>query len=316
MGYLEHGQWRQGRMPSTGGAFIRKDSAFRDQVTADGSSRFPAESHRYHLFVSPACPWACRTLMVRKLKKLEHVIGVTAVSPDMLENGWTFGGATELITGAQYLYEIYQQAEPDYSGSVTVPVLWDIETRTIVNNESSEIIRMLNRAFDEWGDRSVDLYPALLATEIDALNDRIYPSLNNGVYRAGFAHTQEAYEEAANGVFAMLDELEGILSRRRYLAGERLTEADIRLFTTAVRFDLVYYSHFKCNKQQFRDYPNLSGWLRDIYQTDGLAETVDQHQIKRHYYLSQAWVNPTGIIPIGPEIDLVSPHGRERLAAA
>ncbi len=315
MGYLEHGIWHEGRMPATGDAFIRKDSAFRDRISADPAARFPAARHRYHLFVSLACPWACRTLMARKLKKLDHVIGVTVVSPDMLQDGWTFGGATELITGARYLYEIYQQADPDYSGSVTVPVLWDLETRTIVNNESAEIIRMLNSAFNAFGDTSVDLYPAALATEIDALNAPVYEKLNNGVYRAGFARTQEAYEEAAIGVFEMLDILEKRLAGRRYLFGERLTEADIRLFTTLVRFDLVYYSHFKCNLRQLRDYPNLSGWLRDVYQIDGIAETVDLHQIKRHYYLSQTWVNPTGIVPIGPEIDLTSPHGRERLAA-
>jgi putative glutathione S-transferase len=252
--------------------------------------------------------------MVRKLKKLDGAIGVSIVGPDMLEHGWTFGEATDALTGIRHLYELYQQAAPDYSGRVTVPVLWDIEARTIVNNESAEIIRMLNRAFEPWADRSVDLYPAEHAAEIDRLNDWIYETLNNGVYRAGFARSQQAYEEAAQAVFETLDALEDRLSSRRYLVGKHLTEADVRLFTTLVRFDAVYYAHFKCNLRQLRDYPNLSGWLRDVYQRDGIAETVDLDQIKRHYYGSQLWVNPSGVVPIGPAtIDLTSPHGRERL---
>jgi len=314
MGYLDHGEWREGAMPVEGGAFKRPASLFRDVVSNEPGARFPAEPKRYHLFVSLACPWASRTLMVRKLKKLDHVIGVSMVSPDMLEKGWTFGGTAEVLTGAHYLYEIYQQAVPDYSGRVTVPVLWDIEARTIVNNESAEIIRMLNHAFDDWGDESVDLYPGEHADEIDEINHWIYETLNNGVYRAGFARSQKAYEEAARGVFETLDALEARLSAQRYLTGRRFTEADVRLFTTLVRFDLVYYAHFKCNLRQLRDYPNLSGWLRDVYQMDGIAETVDLAQIKRHYYVSQRWVNPSGIVPIGPAtIDLTSPHGRERL---
>jgi putative glutathione S-transferase len=314
MGYLDHGEWHEGAMPLEGGAFKRQDSLFRDKVSAEPGARFPAEPKRYHLFVSLACPWASRTLMARKLKKLDDIIGVSTVSPDMLEHGWTFGGGTEVLTGAHYLYEIYQQAVPDYSGRVTVPVLWDIEARTIVNNESAEIIRMLNHAFDAWGDAGVDLYPDAHAAEIDELNGWIYDTLNNGVYRAGFARSQQAYEEAAHGVFETLDALEERLSTRRYLVGRRFTEADLRLFTTLVRFDLVYCGHFKCNLRQLRDYPNLSGWLRDVYQIDGMAETVDLAQIKRHYYVSQRWVNPSGVVPIGPAtIDLVSPHGRERL---
>lgn len=314
MGHLENGIWKQGAIPTRDGSFKRADSTFRDVVEATSSARFPAAAKRYHLFVSLACPWACRTLMTRALKKLEAAIGVTVVSPDMLDQGWTFGGARETLTGARYLYEIYQQADPAYSGRVTVPVLWDIEARTIVNNESAEIIRMLNRAFDAFGDAATDLYPDALASEIDALNARIYPALNNGVYRAGFARSQEAYEEAARGVFAMLDELEQRLATRRYLCGRALTEADIRLFTTLVRFDLVYYSHFKCNLRQLRDHPNLSGWLRDVYQIEGVAGTVDLDQIKRHYYFSQRQVNPDGIVPIGPlTIDLDSPHGRGHL---
>lgn len=316
MGFMEHGAWREGRRPASGGAFVRKDSVFRRAVTADGSSGFPAEPSRYHLFVSLACPWASRTVIVRALKRLEDVVGMTVVDPDMLEQGWTFGGHTEALTGARHLHEIYRIADPDYSGSVTVPVLWDTRTRTIVNNESSEIIRMLNRAFDACGaDAGVDLYPEEFAVEIDAVNAWIYPSVNNGVYRAGFAMSQEAYGAAVRDLFGVLDALEERLGERRYLVGDRLTEADVRLFTTIVRFDLVYYGHFKCNVRQIRDYPNLSGWVRDVYQTDGIAPTVDLAQIKRHYYHSQRWVNPTGIVPAGPHVDFSGPHDRARLGA-
>jgi putative glutathione S-transferase len=294
------------------GAFVRRDSAFRDFVEA-GASRFPAEPGRYHLYVSLACPWASRAVIVRKLKRLDQAVGMTVVSPDMLENGWTFEGGPDPLTGFRYLYELYAAADPAYTGAATVPVLWDTDTRTIVNNESSEIIRMLNHAFDAWGDPDVDLYPAGLAPEIDALNARIYGAVNNGVYKAGFATAQAAYEEAVLPLFAMLDELNERLAAQRFLVGRQVTEADIRLFTTLVRFDLVYYSHFKCNIRQLRDYPNLEGWLRDVYQTPGVAETVDLAQIKRHYYGSQRWVNPTGIIPVGPDVDLTAPHGRQRL---
>ncbi len=313
MGMLVDGRWQDIGRNARQGDFVRRDSAFRRFVTADGASGFPAEPGRYHLYVSLACPWASRTVIVRRLKRLERVIGMTVTSPDMLEHGWTFGANPEPLTGARYLYEIYAAADPDYTGSVTVPVLWDTQTRTIVNNESSEIIRMLNRAFDAWGDAGVDLYPARLAPEIDALNARIYDAVNNGVYKAGFATTQAAYEEAVVSLFAMLDELDERLATRRFLLGPQITETDIRLFTTAVRFDLVYYGHFKCNICQLRDYANLEGWLRDVYQWPGIAATVDLAQIKRHYYGSQRWVNPTGIIPVGPSVDLTAPHGRQHL---
>lgn len=312
MGMLVEGRWQDIDRTARKGAFVRRDSAFRHFVTEDGASGFPAESGRYHLYVSLACPWASRTVIVRKLKRLEHVVGMAVVSPDMLENGWTFEGGPDLLTGARHLYELYA-ADPAHTGPATVPVLWDKQARTIVNNESSEIIRMLNRAFDAWGDPSVDLYPAQLAPEIDALNARLYDALNNGVYKAGFATTQAAYETAVVPLFAMLDELDERLATRRFLFGSEITETDIRLFTTAVRFDLVYYGHFKCNVRQLRDYANLEGWLRDMHQWPGIAETVNLAQIKRHYYGSQRWVNPTGIIPLGPTVDLTAPSDRHRL---
>ena len=313
MGMLIEGRWQDVDRMARKGAFVRRDSAFRRFVTSDGSSGFPAEPGRYHLYVSLACPWASRAVVVRALKRLEPVIGMTVVSPDMLENGWTFEGGHDPLTGSRYLYELYRAADPTHTGPVTVPVLWDTRERTIVNNESSEIIRMLNQAFDAWGDRGVDLYPAPLAAEIDALNARIYGAVNNGVYKAGFATTQAAYDDAVVPLFAVLDELDERLSVRRFLTGPDFTEADVRLFTTLVRFDLVYYGHFKCNIRQIRDYPNLDGWLRDVYQWPGIAGTVDLAQIKRHYYGSQRWVNPTGIIPAGPSVDLTAPHGRQHL---
>ena len=307
MGYLDRGTWNPERkIPGEGGAFERKRSSFRHTVTADGSSGFPAEPGRYHLFVSLACPWASRAVIVRRLKRLEGVVGMSVVSPDMLENGWTFGGEVEPLTGAHYLWQIYAKADPDYSGSVTVPVLWDRERETIVNNESAEIIRMLDREFEAFADTSVDLYPEALSAEIDRIADRIYPTLNNGVYRAGFATKQEAYDTAVREVFATLDELEAHLSDRAWLVGNRPTEADVRLFTTLIRFDIVYFAHFKCNRRRIADYPNLSRWLRRFYEIDRIAETVDFEEIKRHYYGSQRWVNPTGIVPIGPEV----PFGR------
>lgn len=310
---LIDGRWQDIDRAARKGAFVRRDSAFRRFVTADGSSGFPAEAGRYHLYVSLACPWASRTVIVRKLKRLEQAVGMTVTSPDMLENGWTFGGDTDPLTGARCLYEIYLAADPAHTGPATVPVLWDKQARTIVNNESSEIIRMLNREFDAWGGADLDLYPAPLAAGIDALNARLYDAVNNGVYKAGFATAQRAYDEAVVPLFAMLDELDERLAAQRFLFGPEITETDVRLFTTLVRFDLVYYGHFKCNLRQVRDYANLQGWLRDMYQTPGIAETVDLAQIKRHYYGSQRWVNPTGIIPIGPTIDLMRPHNRNRL---
>ena len=313
MGMLIDGRWQDVDRATRAGAFVRRDSAFRHIISADGGAGFPAEPGRYHLYVSLACPWASRTVILRKLKRLESVIGMTVVSPDMLENGWTFEGGPDPLTGFRHLHELYAAADPTYTGAASVPVLWDTRTRTIVNNESSEIIRMLNKAFDAWGDARVDLYPAQLAPAIDAVNDRLYGAVNNGVYKAGFATTQAAYESAIAPLFVMLDELDERLATRRFLLGPGLTETDVRLFTTAVRFDLVYYSHFKCNLRQLRDYPNLGGWLRDVYQWPGIAETVDMAQIKRHYYGSQLWVNPTGIVPAGPHVDLTAPHGRQHL---
>lgn len=325
MGLLVDGIW-QDKWYDTGksGRFERAQSQFRDFVTADGSPApgrtraFKAEPGRYHLYVSLACPWAHRTLIFRKLKKLEDVISVSVVHHFMGEHGWTFlaedGATGDTLYGLDYLHQIYTKADPTYSGHVTVPVLWDKQEQTIVSNESSEIIRMLNYAFDEWGDASVDLYPQALREDIEAINAWVYPSINNGVYRCGFATKQAAYEEAFAELFAALDRAEDILSRQRYLAGDRITEADWRLFTTLVRFDPVYVGHFKCNLRRIADYPNLSNYLRDLYQVLGVAETVNLHHIKHHYYGSHKTINPTGIVPVGPEIDFSAPHDRDRLA--
>jgi len=319
MGLLIQGKWKDQWYDTrkTGGHFVRKAAAFRNWVTADGSSGFRAEPGRYHLYVSLACPWAHRTLIFRKLKKLEGAITLSVVDPYMGENGWTFGDGPgcipDTVNHARYLHEIYTAARADYSGRVTVPVLWDREQRTIVNNESSEIIRMFNRAFDAFGDPRVDFCPPELRQEIDALNAVIYENVNNGVYRCGFATTQEAYEEAFDRLFRALDLLERRLAVKRYLVGETITEADWRLFTTLVRFDPVYVGHFKCNLRRIADYPHLSGYLRELYQVPGVAETVDFNHIKRHYYESHATINPTGIVPRGPQMDLDAPHGREKL---
>nr|WP_306704047.1 glutathione S-transferase family protein [Azospirillum isscasi]MDQ2102064.1 glutathione S-transferase family protein [Azospirillum isscasi] len=311
MGLLIDGRWHDQwyDTKNTGGAFVRPETRFRGWVRADGSTHFQPESGRYHLFVSLACPWAHRTLIVRKLKGLEDVIGVTVVDPLMREEGWTFP-EPDPVTGSTRLFEVYTKADPAYTGRVTVPVLWDRKTGTIVNNESAEIIRMLNREFDAFGDASLDLYPAELAEEIDRLNAFVYDRVNNGVYKAGFATSQEKYEQAFDALFAALDELDGRLAGRRYLLGDRPTEADWRLFTTLVRFDAVYVGHFKCNLRRIADYPNLSGYLRDLYQVPGVAETVDFGHIKRHYYASHTMINPTGVVPKGPALDLDAPHGR------
>jgi glutathionyl-hydroquinone reductase len=300
------------------GAFIRSTSTFRDRVTADGSSPYPAEAGRYHLYVSLACPWAHRTIIVRRLKRLEDVISLSVVDPIRDERGWAFTGAprTDLDTlnGFRFLSEAYAATDPGYRGRVTVPVLWDRETRRIVNNESAEVIRMLNSAFDAFTDVDLDLYPAALAEEIDAVNERVYEGLNNAVYRAGFGRTQAAYDAAVHDVFETLDWLEERLATQRYLLGPQFTEADWRLFTTLVRFDPVYVTHFRCDRRRIVDYPSLSGYLRDLYAVPGVAETVDFDQIRRHYYLTHHDLNPRGIVPIGPDIDLTAPHGREALA--
>lgn len=322
MGYLANGEWfTDGAMPSSSsGRFVRKASAFRNWVTEDGApgptgrGGFKAEPGRYHLIVSYACPWAHRTMIFRKLKKLEEVVSLNAVEPLMLENGWTFA-EPDPVTGAETAWQVYVKADPAYSGRATVPILWDRETGTIVSNESAEIIRMFNSAFDAWGDSSLDFYPRDLRAEIDEINTLIYDTVNNGVYKSGFAKSQDAHEEAVRALFDTLDYLEDQLSQKRYLMGSRLTEADWRLFTTLLRFDPVYHGHFKCNIRRIVDYPNLHGYLRELYQVTGIAETVDFDVIKKHYYGSHESLNPSGIVPIGPDIDLTIPHQRQKLAA-
>jgi len=317
MGYLKEGVWHEGWYDTsrTGGQFVREQSKFRRWITADGSSGFPAEPGRYHIYVSLACPWAHRTLIFRKLKGLESVVSCSAVDPWMRADGWEFA-EPDPLTGKRYLRDIYLLAAPDYSGRVTVPVLWDTKTRSIVNNESAEIIRMLNGEFDMHTDVRTDYYPRELRSEIDAINEFVYTEINNGVYRCGFATRQDAYEENFDRLFRALDEVEARLGRQRYLVGDRLTEADWRLFTTLLRFDAVYYSHFKCNRNRIEDYPNLSNYVRDLYQVPGVAETVDMDQIKRHYFASHTHLNPTGVVPKGPRTDFTRPHDRGRFAAA
>lgn len=314
MGMLVRGEWKDVwyDTSATGGAFERKAAAFRDRVSDEPGARFRPEAGRYHLYVSYACPWAHRTLIVRALKGLEGAIDVTAVDPFMGEQGWAFpADAPEPLYGLRYLYELYAKADAEYVGRVTVPVLWDKRERTIVNNESSEIIRMLNGAFDAFAERpELDLYPEPLRPAIDRWNDRIYPAVNNGVYRAGFATTQAAYDEGVHALFEALDEIEAHLGTSPYLAGDRITEADWRLFTTLVRFDWVYHGHFKCNLKRLVDYPNLFPYARELYQTPGVAPTVHERHIKEHYYRSHPTVNPTRIVPAGPIIDFTTPHGR------
>ena len=296
------------------GAFVRQQSRFRDWVSADGSTAYPAASGRYHLYVSLACPWASRAVIVRKLKRLEAAIGMTVVDPIRDERGWRFTPEEpDPVNGFQFLSEAYRVSDPAFDGRVTVPVLWDKQTGRIVNNESADIVRMLESAFDAWGDETVDLYPEPLREQIDALNERVYETVNNGVYRAGFATTQEAYEEGFDRLFESLDWLDERLDERRYLLGDAITEADWRLFVTLVRFDAVYVGHFKCNLRRIADYPNLSGYLRDLYQQPGIAETVSFDHIKRHYYVTHPQLNPTRVVPKGPLLDLTAPHGRERL---
>jgi len=301
------------------GEFKRMESSFRNWVTADGKAGptgqggFKAEAGRYHLYVSLACPWAHRTIIFRRLKKLESVISISCVEAEMLDNGWCFsteGQYKDHVFGLQYLYQLYQKADKNFTGQITVPVLWDKKLNTIVNNESSEIIRMFNNAFNAFTEVKDDFYPAKLQSEIDAINKPVYDNINNGVYRCGFASTQHAYEKAFDRLFAELDNVEAILSKQRYLTGMQLTEADWRLFTTLVRFDAVYVGHFKCNLRRIADYPCLSNFLRELYQMPGIAETVDIDYIKRHYYVSHTSINPTQIVPKGPELDFNAPHDR------
>lgn len=311
MGRLVDGIWHDEwyDTASTGGRFKRQDSQFRDWVRAESSSRFRPEVGRYHLYVSLACPWAHRTLIMRALKGLTEAITVTVVQPLMLENGWEIAPGDDPVNNARFLHEVYTKARPGYTGRVTVPILWDRATGTIVSNESAEIIRMFNAEFSSLAS-GPDFYPANLQSNIDALNAMIYPTINNGVYKAGFATTQDAYAEACLSLFDALDSLEQRLDHGRYLCGDRLTEADWRLFTTLVRFDAVYHGHFKCNLRRIADYPNLWGYVRDLYQHPGIAETVAMDHIKTHYYSSHKTINPTAIVPLGPVIDFLEPHDR------
>ena len=320
MGMLVNGVWRDDDPPTAAadGSFVRLESGFRDGVTRDGSSGFKAEAGRYQLVTAPSCPWAHRTVLMRKLKGLEDTIPI--LQSDLPKGqGWAYSrGFDDLrpVDGVFHVHQVYSAARPDFTGRATVPVLWDRRTRTIVNNESSEIIRMLNSEFDEFGNAALDLYPAALRAAIDETNDFIYDAINNGVYRCGFAGTQAAYEQSFRKLFAALDSLEQRLGRQRYLVGDQFTEADLRLFPTLVRFDAVYYSHFKCNLRRLADYHNLSNYTRDIYQMPGVAETVDIPRIKLGYYGGMRHLNPSGIIPLGPELDFSAPHDRGRLAKA
>ncbi|MDX1598981.1 MAG: glutathione S-transferase family protein [Marinobacter sp.] len=327
MGLLVDGKWHDQWYDTskTGGKFEREAARFRNWVTADGSpgpegdGGFKAEPCRYHLYVSMACPWAHRTLIFRKLKGLEKHISVSVVHPDMVENGWEFRPGDERhrdhLYEFEFLHQVYTRAAPDYSGRVTVPTLWDRQKQTIVSNESAEIIRMFNSAFDglDGVREDLDFYPEPLRGGIDEVNARVYDTVNNGVYKAGFATAQDKYEDAYSALFDSLDWLEARLAKQRYLVGTQLTEADWRLFTTLIRFDAVYYSHFKCNRQRIGDFPALSAYVRDLYQVPGVSETVDIGQIKRHYYVSQRTINPTQVVPVGPQLDFEAPHGRESL---
>lgn len=322
MGLLVDGQWHDHWYDTaeTGGRFERSEARFRNWVTADGSAGpggdagFKAEPGRYHLYVSLACPWASRTLILRELKGLQDMISVSVVNPFMGEHGWTFepgpGVVADPVGGARYMYEVYLRADPCYSGRVTVPVLWDLQRDTMVSNESAEIIRMLNSAFDGVGAREGDYAPAALLEQIDAVNAEVYEDVNNGVYKAGFATSQQVYEQEVATLFARLDSLEERLGRQRYLVGGQLTEADWRLFTTLIRFDAVYHGHFKCNLRRLVDYPNLWSYTRELYQYPGVADTVNFEHIKQHYYCSHKTINPNGIVPVGPLLDLQEPGSR------
>jgi putative glutathione S-transferase len=322
VGSLVDGTWQKGDVAKTssGAHFVRDDAIFRNWITPDGSAGptgragFAAESGRYHLYVSLACPWASRALIMRAWKKLEPHITLSVTHWLMGDDGWTFrlapGVIPDSLHASTYLHQLYTRAEPHYTGKVTVPVLWDKQSDTIVNNESADIIRMFNSAFSKVGASDTDYYPEARRAEIDAVNDRVYTTLNNGVYRAGFARSQEAYEQAAAGVFETLDWLEERLARARFLVGDQPTEADVRLFTTLVRFDAVYHGHFKCNIRRLVDYPNLFGYARDLYQMPGVAETVDFDHIKHHYYMSHPNINPSRIVPLGPQVDWREPPRR------
>ncbi|RUM32645.1 MAG: glutathione S-transferase family protein [Alteromonas sp.] len=319
MGLLVDGKWQDKWYDTSknGGKFERQASKFRDNISNDEDAKYPVESGRYHLYVSLACPWAHRALIFRKLKGLEEHIDVSVVHPEMLDNGWEFkeypGSTGDKLYGFDYAHQIYTKAKPEITTRVTVPILWDKQTETIVNNESAEIIRIFNSGFNALTSNDDDYYPEALRQEIDDINEMVYHDINNGVYKAGFATTQKAYEEAVNALFHALDIVEERLSKQRYLVGSNITEADWRLFTTLIRSDAVYHGHFKCNKKQIADYPNIYGYMKELYQVPGVAETVNFDHIKRHYYFSHTMINPTQIIPVGPEQDLMSPHGRENI---
>lgn len=310
MGLLVDGQWEtdDGKWASNDGKFHRARSQFHCRF---GKDDFPAEANRFHLYVSLACPWAHRALIFRKLKGLESQIGLTVVSPEMLKSGWEFE-TPEPLYGFEFAHQLYSKADPEYTGRVTVPILWDKKEQTIACNESAEIIRIFNFAFNELTGNLDDYYPESLRGEIDEINTFVYDNINNGVYKCGFATSQGAYEEAFDELFSALDKVESILSNHRYLVGNRLTEADWRLFTTLIRFDAVYYSHFKCNRQRIADYPNISNYLRDLYQQPGVFGTVNMEHIKQHYFYSHESINPTRIVPKGPGLDFDAPHDRNR----
>lgn len=325
MGLLVNGFWQDSwyDTKSHGGKFVRSETKFRNWITSDGSAGptgdggFQAERGRYHLYVCYACPWAHRTLIFRALKGLQDHISISAVHWFMGSNGWTFepgpGVIEDNVNNVRYLHQIYTMADPEFSGRVTVPILWDKQKNTIVSNESSEIIRMLNSAFDNIGAQDGDYYPSDMRDEIDAINERVYHTFNNGVYKSGFATTQEAYDEAVSELFDTMDWLEDTLSKNRYLVGTQLTEADWRLFTTLIRFDPVYHGHFKCNRKRLIDYPNLWAYTRELYQRPGVKETVNMDHIIKHYYQSHETINPHRVVPIGPVIDYDEPHGRDHL---
>ena len=326
MGQLIDGHWSSEwyDTKASGGHFVRDTARFRNWVTADGSAGpsgdggFAAESGRYHLYVSYACPWAHRTLIFRRLKGLDPHISVSVVHPLMLDHGWTFehdehGAAGDALHGSDYMHQVYTRSQPDATGRVTVPVLWDKSTGRIVSNESSEIIRMFNSAFDHLTGNSDDYWPAEMRDAIEEVNTDIYANINNGVYRSGFATSVAAYEDSVTRLFDALDRMEERLSGARYLMGDRITEADWRFFTTLIRFDAVYVGHFKCNIRRIDDYPALSGYMRELYQIPGIAETVVMPHIKQHYYASHHTINPTGIVPVGPDLDFDAPHGRDAL---
>jgi putative glutathione S-transferase len=320
LGILKDGQWISRReQEDSEGKFIRPSTTFRNHITSDGSSGLKAEAGRYHLYISWACPWACRTAIIRQLKGLQDVIGLSVVAAEIDQNSWEFsdepGCIPDTVNGTQYLWQLYLKADPSYSGRVTVPVLWDIQNGTIINNESREIIRMFDTEFNAFAKQNINFYPEHLQKLIDETIDTIYQPINNGVYRAGFATTQSAYDEAVTELFTALDYWEKVLGNQRYLCGNQITEADWCMFTTLFRFDVVYYVHFKCNLCRIVDYPNLWNYLKELYQLPGVKETCNLDHIKRHYYRSHPQVNPTRIVPKGPLIDFDAPHNRDKIFA-